>query len=351
MNLIPAYPAPDFMEIARWSDGLKHTIKEYKGKTILLDFWTYTCIFCLRTIPTIKEIEKKYKEDGLVVVSIHSSEYDFAKDIVNIEKAISLYNLKDYTTGFDTKNKTWEAYGNSYWPKHILIDKQGFIRYEHPGYGTENDFEEALLELLEISADAKKGKEDVDVKNENNVNPNVQDKNGMDYDGKEIGKIYGMHFAGMAPEICVGFSRLRRFGNNQKLRVNEYNILVEPATILENNVYLRGKWKWDREGIQANLDYKEKDPAIIFRYNSASNVNVICGSSDSKPAMAEIKLDGNYLNPDQAGYHSKTDNGMSFIETTWPFIQNIVKTKGNEIHKVEIIPRTDNFYFYTFIFG
>jgi len=90
MNLIPAYPAPDFKEIEKWSDGLNYSIKDFKGKTILLDFWTYTCIYCLRTIPIMNKIKEKYKDNGLVVIPIHSSEYEFAKNITNIGKRYRL---------------------------------------------------------------------------------------------------------------------------------------------------------------------------------------------------------------------------------------------------------------------
>lgn len=335
MNIIPAFPAADFKEIEVWSDGLDYSINDFKGKVIILDFWTYTCVYCLRTLPTMDKIKKKYGDKGLIVIPIHSSEYEFAKDVNNTKRAISALGLDGYVTGFDTKNKTWEEYGNSYWPKHVLVDREGFVRYEHPGYGTPSEFEEAISDLLDIPYS----------------NEEYPQKNHEETEDNEITKVYGMHFVGMAPEICLGYSRIRRFGNNQKLKTNDYNILTEPSIILENNVYLRGKWRWDKERVKASLDYKEKDPAIIFRYDKASNVNIIVGPDDSKPAIAEIRLDGKYLSEEQFGSHIKTNGETSYIETTWPFIFNIVKTKYAETHKVEIIPRSNNFCFYTFVFG
>jgi thiol-disulfide isomerase/thioredoxin len=335
MNIIPAFPAADFKEIEVWSDGLDYSINDFKGKVILLDFWTYTCVYCLRTLPTMDKIKKKYGDKGLIVIPIHSSEYEFAKDVNNTKRAISALGLDGYVTGFDTKNKTWEEYGNSYWPKHVLIDREGFVRYEHPGYGTPSEFEEAISDLLDIPYS----------------NEEYPQKKHEEPEENEITKVYGMHFVGMAPEICLGYSRIRRFGNNQKLKTNDYNILSEPNVILENNVYLRGKWRWDKERVKASLDYKEKDPAIIFKYDKASNVNIIVGPDDSKPAIAEIRLDGKYLSEWQFGSHIKTNGEISYIETTWPFIYNIVKTKNAETHKVEIIPRSNNFCFYTFVFG
>ena len=354
MNIIPAVSAPDFKDIKNWSDNSTHSIKELKGKIVLLDFWTYTCIFCLRTIPTIRKIKEKYSDKGLVVVGIHSAEYEFAKNIAYIGKALKELGLDEDVTGYDTNNKTWEVYGNSYWPKHILIDREGFVRYEHPGYGTFDDFEEAVSDLLdlpfpnpELLHEKKEGKSEL-----NNDFINEKDKEHENTsEQNEVTKIYGMHFNGMAPEICVGYSRIRRFGNNQKAKINEYNVFTEPQTVMDNTVYLRGKWRWDKEGIKASFDHKEKHPAIIFKYNMASNVNVIVGSIDDKPAIANIKLDGEFLTNEQIGYHGKKDNNSSFFEITWPHIMNIVKTPSPEIHVLEILPKTDNFYFYTFVFG
>jgi thiol-disulfide isomerase/thioredoxin len=347
MNIIPAISAPEFKDINNWNDNSNHSIKELKGKVVLLDFWTYTCIFCLRTIPTIKKIKEEYSDKDLVVVGIHSAEYDFAKNITNVERALQELELNEYITGYDTNNKTWEAYGNSYWPKHILIDRDGFVRYEHPGYGTFDDFREALNDLLDLpysDAQLVQQKEKLSDSQDDLFNENNKEKN-------EVTKIYGMHFTGMAPEICVGYSRLRRFGNNQKAKIDEYNVFSGPVTVLDNTVYLRGKWKWNREGIKASFDHKEKHPAIIFKYNMASNVNVIVASIDEKPAFANIKLDGQFLTDQQLGYHTKKDSSSSFFEITWPHIMNIVKTSNPESHILEILPTTDNFYFYTYVFG
>ncbi|HKU83291.1 MAG TPA: redoxin family protein [Candidatus Nitrosocosmicus sp.] len=355
MNIIPAVPAPEFKEINTWSDNATHSIKELKGKVVLLDFWTYTCIFCLRTIPTIKKIKEKYADKGLVVFGIHSAEYEFAKNIENIGKALKEFGLDEEVTGYDINNKTWEAYGNSYWPKHILIDRDGFVRYEHPGYGTLDDFEEALADLLDLpfSKPESAHEEEEEIKSEAG-NDLIYESEKIQQNTKEqdeVSKIYGMHFNGMAPEICVGYSRIRRFGNNQKAKINEYNVFTEPQTVMDNTVYLRGKWRWDKEGIQASLEHKEKNPAIVFKYNMASNVNVIVGSVDDKPAIANIMLDGEFLTDGQIGFHGKIDSNSSFFEITWPHIMNIVKTSNPESHVLEILPKTENFYFYTFVFG
>jgi hypothetical protein len=164
-----------------------------------------------------------------------------------------------------------------------------------------------------------------------------------------------MHFQGIAPEICVGYSRLRKFGNNQTLKPDEPNTVVDPGNHNVNEVYLRGKWLWGRESVSYLSGGKEPDPAVTMRYGFAKRVHGIMGTSDGKPAVAEIKLDGNYLSKDQLGADCRlspsSSNNKSLVEITWPFIYNIAKSENAEMHEIEIIPRSDNFMFFTFVFG
>lgn len=342
MELVPATPAPELSEISGWANTDPLSIKALKGKIIILDCWTYTCIFCLRTIPTLRRLQEKYGKYGLQVLQAHSYEYQFASEHANISKALARYGVNNLPVAFDTKNKTWEAYGNMFWPRHVIIDQLGFVRYEHAGYGEITEFEPVIAELLD----------------EAGKNP------GLEYDAKnqlndEIFETYGMHFAGMAPEICVGYSRMRRFGNNQTFKPDQPNVAVDPGSHMDNTVYLRGRWIWQREGIQfASATKKDHNPAIIMRYNSAKRVHGIIGTADGLPAKAEIRLDGNPLTRDQLGKDvgfeddlSSSSSIASIVNVIWPFIHNLVKTEKPETHEIEILPRSNNFVFYTFVFG
>jgi thiol-disulfide isomerase/thioredoxin len=347
MQLIPATPAPELKEITGWANSSPLSIrKDLKGKVIILDCWTYTCIFCLRTIPILGRLQQKYGRHGLQVVQAHSAEYQFATDHANISKALARYRVSNLPVAFDTKNKTWEAYGNMFWPKHVIIDQSGFIRYEHAGYGEITEFEPVISELLE-EAGNKPSSVDYDEKNPDD----------------EIFDTYGMHFPGMAPEICVGYSRLRRFGNNQTFKPDEPSVAVDPGSHADNVVYLRGKWIWRREGVEFAAGAKqEQKSAIIMRYNSAKRVHAIIGTADGKPAKAEIRLDGNPLTKEQLGRDAKFDDDdgsttttttktASIVNVEWPFMHNLVRTDKPEVHEIEVLPRTDNFVFYTFVFG
>jgi thiol-disulfide isomerase/thioredoxin len=333
MELIPANPAPEFKEITGWANSQPLSIKGLKGKVVIIDCWTYTCIFCLRTIPMMRRLQQKYGKYGLQVVEAHSAEYHFATDHANIKRALSQYNINDVPVAFDTNNKTWEAYGNMYWPKHVFIDHNGFVRYEHAGYGGMEDFEDVVVELLQEA-----GNKPVEEEEQNDPKDEIYD-------------IYGMQFYGMAPEICVGYSRLRRFGNNQTLKPEALNVVVDPGSHDVNVVYLRGRWIWQREGVQYGAGGKERSAAVIMKYNAAKRVHCIMGTSDGKPGKIEIKLDGNHLTREQLGRHAKLESEVSIASIEWSFMYNLVRADKPETHEIEIIPRSDNIIFYTFVFG
>lgn len=332
MDVIPATPAPEFKDISGWANSQPLSIKGMKGKVVILDCWTYTCIFCLRTIPVMRRLQQKYGKYHLQVIQAHSAEYHFATNHDNIRHALQYYSV-DVPNAFDTNNKTWEAYGNMYWPKHVIIDHNSFIRYEHAGYGSITDFEDSVIELLEEA-----GKNPAEERDEGDLKDEIYDT-------------YGMHFNGMAPEICVGYSRLRGFGNNQTLKPDSANIMIDPRSHDFNVVYLRGKWVWQREGVQFAPGGKEQNPAVIMNYNAAKRVHGIMGTSDDKPGRIEIKIDGSHLTKDQLGKHARLEGSVSVADIQWPFMHNLIKTDKPEMHEIEIIPRSDNFVFYTFVFG
>jgi thiol-disulfide isomerase/thioredoxin len=330
MNIIPATLAPEFMGIEGWANTEPLSMSSLRGKVVLIDCWTYTCIFCLRSIPIMRRLREKYANHGLVVASAHSAEYHFAVDVSQVKRALERYKV-DFPTAFDTTNKTWEAYGNMYWPKHILIDANGFIRYEHAGYGKIAEFEDSIIELLQEAGYSP---------------PTEIDEEEL---RDEIYDIHGMHFPGMSPEICVGHTRLRRFGNTHGAEPNKVNQFKDSGTHLENLVYLRGSWLWDREGVRF-AGKEDNSAAVMMRYHG-TRANTIIGTSDGKPARIEVKLDGTYLTGENAGYDVIVKDGISYADVSWNFMHNLIKTEKPETHEIEIVPKSNNFVFYTFVFG
>ncbi len=141
--------APDFTDNQRWfnTDGRRLTIGGLRRRVVLIDFWTYTCINCIRTLPHVKAWYERYERRGLTVVGVHTPEFDFEKDAGNVEQAIGQNHLT-YPVVQDNEYGTWNAWGNQYWPAKYLVDARGRVRYTHFGEGDYDQTETAIRSLL-----------------------------------------------------------------------------------------------------------------------------------------------------------------------------------------------------------
>jgi len=139
--------APDFIAGGQWFNSEPLTIDALRGKVVLVDFWTYTCINCIRTLPYIKAWHEKYKDRGLVIVGVHTPEFEFEKNSVNVKKALGDFGIT-YPVVQDNDYATWQAYANHYWPAKYLVDKNGRIRYTHFGEGEYDQTETRIQQLL-----------------------------------------------------------------------------------------------------------------------------------------------------------------------------------------------------------
>jgi len=143
--------APEFAQISGYintpGNNSPLTLSSLKGKVVLVDFWTYTCINCIRTIPYIIDWNQKYADKGLVIVGVHSPEFEFEKNYNNVKAAVQKYGI-NYPVLLDSDHGTWNAFGNQYWPRDYLIDSQGYIRHDHIGEGGYDQTEKAIQSLL-----------------------------------------------------------------------------------------------------------------------------------------------------------------------------------------------------------
>ena len=149
-------PFPSLAGAAAWLNSPPLTPAALKGKVVLIDFWTYSCINCLRAIPYVRAWWQKYKDDGLVVIGVHSPEFAFEHDIDNVKKAVT--NLKiTYPVAIDNDFTIWRAFDNEYWPAHYFIDAKGRIRHEHFGEGNYDESERIIQQLLAEAGDKVAG--------------------------------------------------------------------------------------------------------------------------------------------------------------------------------------------------
>lgn len=214
-------PAPEFIGIEKWlnlnNDEQSLTLKELKGKVVLVDFWTYSCINCIRTLPYVTGWYEKYNNQGLVIVGVHTPEFEFEKVTKNVETAILRHNIT-YPVAQDNSFSTWNAYSNRYWPAHYLIDKQGNVRYYHFGEGKYEEMENAIKYLLGLPEP-------------------VSEKTKM-----PTGQV-------KTPEIYFGLNRLEYLTKTQKPLSEPYRYVFS-ENLESGRFALEGNWQFNQESVK-----------------------------------------------------------------------------------------------------
>lgn len=311
--------APELQGIAGYINTDPIKLEDFKGKVILVDFWTYTCINCIRTLPYLNSWYEKYSDDGLVIIGVHTPEFEFEKSYENVLSAVKKYNVK-YPVVQDNDYKTWNAYQNKFWPTKYLIDIDGNIRYNHIGEGAYEETEKMIQEVL--SERAKK----------NNVEMTEEiskPQSAVDVDFRKIG----------TPEIYLGYKFARvDLGNEQGFEPEQTVDYKLPNTIVPNMVYLEGTWK-------NNPDHMElvSDTGKIVLFYSAKDVNIVAGQN----SVLSIFLDGVSVG-ESSGSDVIINNKVLVREQT---LYNIVSGNDYNSRLLEIDIEGKGFEIYTFTFG
>jgi thiol-disulfide isomerase/thioredoxin len=147
LDLPDGGPAPDFKGLANWQNSAPLTLAGLRGKVVLVDFWTFSCINCIHTLPYVTAWDARYRDQGLVVVGVHSPEFAFERETSNVQQAIAQYGIK-YPVAQDNDFATWNAFGNRYWPAEYFIDARGHLRHVHFGEGEYDQSEQIIRQLL-----------------------------------------------------------------------------------------------------------------------------------------------------------------------------------------------------------
>jgi len=319
---------PDgFINTGLNSDGqaLPVTIGEFVGKkVVLVDFWTYSCINCQRTTPYLNSWYEKYKDKGLVIVGLHTPEFEFEKVYQNVFDATKKLGIK-YPVVLDNDYSTWTAYQNRFWPRKYLIDIDGFIVYDHIGEGGYEETEAKIVELL--NERSKRLGDALVVKTEGAVE---------EAEVTDFSKV-------KTPEAYFGASRLQYLANipatGCKDGVCNFTASEKPTL---NTFELAGSWRIKDE--EAVL---EGSAGSILLHFSAAKVNLVAGAT-GEPVSAEIYLDGKKVAPDTAG-DAVQDNLVTFGPHD---LYNLIDLKGNYgEHIVEIRFLEGGISAFAFTFG
>ena len=351
--------APEFQKIEgsiNTNDSAPISLASLKGKIVLVNFWTYSCINVLRTLPYLIDWDTKYSDSGLVIVGIHTPEFEFEKNSENVKSAVQRYGI-NYPVLQDNVYGTWNAFENNYWPRMYLVDAQGYIRYDKTGEGDYDRTEKIIQSLL---------KERNTNKDTKNVNFN---NNAFSYDNNNIIRDSAKNNISSFLSQPVDFSKIKTpelyfgnqsshsaLGNPQGFHLGQtinyslpssFSSATSNSTIKPNTIYLEGQWKNNPD----NVELQSNTGRILLDY-SAKSVNMVVGVNSSYKNQSHVTVyeDNSLISDDSKGIDIRNNSKLTIDE---PRLYNIVNhpsySSGNHSLLVDI--KGKGFQAYVFTFG
>jgi len=260
-------PVPSLDGATQWLNTEPLTAEALKGKVVLVDFWTYSCINCIRALPYVRGWADKYKDYGLVVIGVHSPEFAFEKEPANVVKAVQDLGIT-YPVALDNRYAVWRAFGNEYWPAHYFADAQGQIRHHHFGEGDYRQSEDVIRQLL-----TQAGQRNLP---EGYVEPNAQGAAAA-----------ASGDSARSPETYLGYDRARNFASGPVV-TDSSATYHEPAALTLNQWALDGGWTVGEEN--ARLDSAQGK--IAYRFRGRDLHLVLAPGPDGKPVRFRVLIDG-----------------------------------------------------------
>jgi len=288
---------PPLDGLGPWFNSPPLTREQLKGRVVVIDFWTYSCINCLRSIPFVKSWDERYRKDGLVVIGVHAPEFAFEREPANVAKAIKDLGIR-YPIALDNRYQLWRALQNNYWPAHYFIDAQGRIRYHHFGEGDYATSERVIRQLLAEAGHAPSG-------------ASARARGSGAQIQADVGEIN-------SPETYIGYARADRFVSPGGIARDQLKTYSNAALSL-NDWSFEGQW----------LDSAQRAVALApgakinFRFH-ARDLHLVLGSSNGRPIRFRVLIDGKA--PGQnAGVDVKSD-GTGIV--TGQRLYQLIRQKG-----------------------
>ncbi len=260
--------APELQGGTQWLNSPALNLSDLRGKVVLVDFWTYSCINCLRTLPYLKAWDEKYRSQGLVIIGVHSPEFAFEKSTENVQRAIREYGIQ-YPVAMDNDFKIWNAYRNEYWPAHYLIDAHGVIRQQHFGEGAYAETEQMIQALLQ------------------EARPEFNPPTLASISVGGVAMAAQTTRAQRSPETYLGAAKQKNFVSLEAVLHEATQRFFVPKNLARHHWGLQGDWRIDAES--AVLQGAQGALAIKFY---GRDVNLVMGNAQGKTARYRITLDG-----------------------------------------------------------
>jgi cytochrome c biogenesis protein CcdA/thiol-disulfide isomerase/thioredoxin len=294
-----------------------------RGKVVLVDFWTYSCINCLRTLPYLKAWNEKYRAQGLVIIGVHTPEFAFEKDQHNVEQAIRDLGIT-YPVAMDNQYAIWNAFSNQYWPAHYLIDAQGRIRHQHFGEGAYQETEQMIQTLLKEA------------------------HQGVLAMGDGLVQVAGSGAMSAAadrersPETYVGYARQQNLASPEAIKQDVATQYSTPSALKLNQWGLNGLWLVSAE----SATLQASGGAISYRFQGR-DLHLVLGSHNDKPVRFRVTLDGAAPGADHGADIDAQGNGVIREQRLYQLIRQSGKISAH-IFRIEFLDTNAEAFAFTF---
>jgi cytochrome c biogenesis protein CcdA/thiol-disulfide isomerase/thioredoxin len=314
---------PDLSGATAWINSPPLTFASLRGKVVLVDFWTYSCINCLRTLPYIKAWNEKYKDSGLVIIGVHTPEFPFEKDESNVREAVKDLGIL-YPVPMDNDYKIWRSFNNEYWPADYFIDATGNVRFHHFGEGAYEESEQWIRTLLKEANHAPV--------------PDTMTKvagSGTEAapDADDV----------QSPETYIGYARAENFASPGGLNQDDPQAYKTPDGLKLNQWALNGNWK-DEDQAATSV---AADAGISFRFHARDLHLVLGPPMDGKAVRFRVTIDGHAPGAD----HGLDTDAEGYGNVTGDRLYQLVRQRGNiqdRTFRIEFLAPGVRAYSFTF---
>lgn len=330
----------DVRNIDGWINSEPTSIAQLtsEGKVVLVDFWTYTCVNCLRTLPFLREWQDKYADNGLVILGVHAPEFEFEKEIENVQMSVDEEGI-EWPVALDNEMSTWRSFNNRYWPAKYLIDTNGEVRYTHFGEGAYRETELEIRHVLEESGYDVSGIPIGEVENTSR-DDTARSVTRELYGGYDRNySVYGLYAA--QDEYYVGPDR----------EVEYEDIYAERNSYPPQKFVLSGLWRNEQEAIVHARETMDLSDYIALRFHGRS-ANVVIDPPEPDEFKVYVELDGRWLMENEAGDDIVFDDeGRSYFNVDEGRMYKIVETPEYVEDTLKLSSDSPNFAIFAFTFG
>ena len=313
---------PSLAGATQWLNSPPLTTESLRGKVVLVDFWTYSCINCIRTLPYVRGWYDKYKDHGLVIIGVHAPEFAFEKNPDNVIKAVKDLGV-DYPVALDNDYAIWKGFNNEYWPAHYFIDARGQIRSHHFGEGNYHESEDVIRQLL------------TEAGQKNLPTGYVRD----DHRGVEAA---ASNDPTRSPETYVGYARAQNFVGGRVTHDDAHDYQA-PGTLAANQWSLDGRWTVRGENAQLNT----AGGAIVYRFRGRDLHLVLGPASNGKPIHFRVTIDGKPPGTDHGMDTDADGNGTIDSQRLYQLVRQ-ANGSGERLFKITFLDPGVQAFAFTF---